>query len=247
LPIEVFLIVGYFFFQNIASSRNKAASNNILNKISFSHFKSKKFLKISIFLILPWLSVFSFYFSYNDYYFGDPFTSYYASRGLDSKYLLSSFLIFDADRFDSIKYYSIVFLPDLLGYDFQINSPNTISENVDNLLLIFSFVIIIFALAISIYDKFKRTEVLVFIFFISGILLFYSTDYATTIGKDSRFMIPAITFTFILFAYINQRILKINFERFPHKYSKFISYSFKTGFFNINCNFSYCVSFGNRV
>jgi len=180
-------------------------------------------------MILPWLSVFLFYFSYNDYYFGDPFTSYYESRGLDSKYLFSSLFIFDDNRFDSIKFYSIEFLPDIIGFNLLKNSSKDLSDALENLLTIFSFFILILAAIISLYDKKKRIEVFVFISFIMGLLLFYSSDYAVTIGQDGRFMIPALTTTFILFGYIVQRILQINFRRYSRKGTNNISKTVKVG------------------
>jgi len=180
-------------------------------------------------MILPWLSVFLFYFSYNDYYFGDPFTSYYASCSLDTKYFFSSFFIFDEDRFDSIKFYSIQYLPDIIGSNLMKNSPTVVSDFLENLLTIFSFFILILAVVISQYQKNKRIEVFVFITLIMGFLLFYSSDYAVTIGKDGRFMIPALSLTFILFGYIAQRILQINLGRYSRNETRNISKSVKVG------------------
>jgi len=229
LPVEVLIVVAYFIFQNISTSRQKLTSNNILSMITLSKINSKRILKISALMILPWLSVFLFYFSYNDYYFGDPFTSYYESRGLDSAYLFSSLFIFDDDRFDSIKFYSIEFLPDIIGFNLLKNSSKDLSDALENLLTIFSFFILILAAAITLYDKKKRIEVFALISFIMGLLLFYSSDYAVTIGQDGRFMIPALTTTFILFGFIVQRILQINFRRYPRKGTNNISKSVKVG------------------
>jgi len=177
LPIEVLLVIGYFVFQNISTSRLKLNSNNILSMKTFSKFNTKRILKISALMILPWLSIFLFYFSYNDYYFGDPLTSYYESRGLDSQYLFSSFFIFNEDRFDSIKFYSIEFLPDIIGFNLLKFSYNDLIDPLENLLTIFSFFILILAVGISLYDKNKRIEIFVLLSFILGLLLFYSSDF----------------------------------------------------------------------
>ncbi len=229
LPIEIFLITIYAFYTVKSNSKIYSVELFIKNQI-ISKIKSKDFFKILVLLILPWVSVFLFYFSYNDYYFGDPLTSYYSFRGLDSKYLVSSFFIFDVDRFDSIKYYSIQFLPDILGKDLLALSTQDIREHVENLISVFSFFILILAALISLYDKNKRNEVFVFISFIMGLLLFYSSGYATTIGKDGRFMIPALTLTFILFGYVIHRILQINFGRHSRKGAINYSKSFRVGF-----------------
>jgi len=228
LPIEILLVVGYFIFQNISASRRELTSNNFLSSISISKINGKKILKISALMILPWLSVFLFYFSYNDYYFGDPFTNYYSSWGLSSEYLLNSFFIFDDDRIDSIKFYSIQYLPDIIGSNLMKNS-QVVSDSLENLLTIFSFFILILAVVISQYQKNKRIEVFVFITLIMGFLLFYSSDYAVTIGKDGRFMIPALTLTFILFGYIAHRILQINLGSYFKKETRNISKSVKVG------------------
>jgi len=239
LPIEVSLVVGYFVFQNISTSRREITSKNILSKITLSKINNKKILKISALMILPWMSVFLFYFSYNDYYFGDPLSNYYSSRIKNPGYLLTSFLTFDSERFVSIKAYSIVFLPDIIGKEILISGVNDIiylpTENVENnlgnFLSIFSFFIFISALTVSLYTKNKRTEVLVLIPLIFiGLLLFYSSDYAFTLGKGDRFMIPALPLTFMLIGFLFDRIWKISPERFSRKNSSIISKSFKVGF-----------------
>jgi len=227
LPIEVLLMITYAFY-TVKSNSKINSGRSFIKSLVFSRIKSKQFVKIFVLLILPWMSVFLFYFSYNDYYFGDPLTSYYkVSRGLESEYLFLSFFIFDDNRFDSIKFYSIPLLPDIIGINL-LNETNLDARDAEeNLLMIFSFFILILAAAISLYDKNKRTEVFVFISFIMGLILFYSSDYAVTIGESERFMIPAISITFILFGYIFQRILQINLGRYSIKETSNISKSFK--------------------
>ncbi len=227
LPIEILLMITYVFY-TVKSNSKINSSGSFVKSLVFSRIKSKKFLKISILLILPWISIFLFYFSYNDYYFGDPFTSYYqVSRGLDSEYLFSSFFILDDNRFDSIKFYSISLLPDIIGINLLNETTLDVRDDVENLLTIFSFFILILAAAISLYDKNKRIEIFVFISFIMVLLLFYSSDYAVTIGETERFMIPAISLTFMLLGYIFHRILQINLRRFSIKETSNISKSVK--------------------
>jgi len=231
LPIEVLLVVGYFVFQNISTSRKELISNNILTKITFSKINSKRILKISALMILPWLSVFLFYFSFNDYYFGDPFTSYYSIWGFDSQYLFSSFFIFDSERFDSIEYYSISFLPDLLRTNLQ-NFSSDLDEYFLNILLtIFSFFILGAALIIALYRKSKRSEIIVLISFVLVLLLFYSSDYVVSIGgQQDRFMIPAFVLTYTLIGFLIVKILKLNLGRFSFMNTNIASKSFKIGF-----------------
>jgi len=230
LPIEVLLVVCYFVFQKISSSRQELNSNNILNMITFSKNNSKRILKISALMILPWIIIFSFWFSFNDYYFGNPLTTFYSFWGLDSEYLINSFITFDSERFDWIRTYSILFLPDLLGTNLLNNSLEQYETILKNSLSILSFLFLGVAVLVSLYSKSKRTEILVFIPFVLIILLFYSSDYSISIGSPDRFMIPALSLTIILTGFLIDRICKINLGRFSRKRPNIISKSFKIGF-----------------
>jgi len=230
LPIEVLLVVGYFVFQNIFTSRQKLKSDNILSMITFSKINTKRILKISSLMILPWLIIFSFWFSFNSYYFGNPLTTFYSVGGLDSGYLFDSFFTFDSERFDWIRTYSILFLPDLLGSNLLNNSLEQYETILKNSLSILSFLLLGAAVLVSLYIKSKRVEILVFIPFVLVILLFYSSDYSTSIGSPDRFMIPALTLTIILTGFLIDRIWKINLGRFSRKIPNMISRGFKVGF-----------------
>jgi len=230
LPIEVLLVVCYFVFQKISSSRQELNSNNILNMITFSKNNSKRILKISALMILPWIIIFSFWLSFNDYYFGNPLTTFYSFWGLDSGYLINSFFTFDSERFDWIRTYSILFLPDLLGTNLLNNSLEQYEIILKNSLSILSFLFLGVAVLVSLYSKSKRTEILVFIPFVLMILLFYSSDYSIAIGSPDRFMIPALSLTIILTGFLIDRICKINLGRFSRKTPNMISRSFKVGF-----------------
>jgi len=84
-PIEILLILGYFFAQKFRETKSDLISSNKLSntnltlviKHTFSQINRKKVLKISIIVLVPWLVYFSFWFSYNNYYYGEPFTNYY--------------------------------------------------------------------------------------------------------------------------------------------------------------------------
>ena len=91
LPLEVLLVIGYFVFQNIFISRQELTSNKILRMITLLKINRKRILKISALMLLPWVVVLLFIFSFNDYYFGDPLITYYSFWGLSSEYLLESF------------------------------------------------------------------------------------------------------------------------------------------------------------
>jgi len=181
-------------------------------------------------MLLPWVVVLLFNFSFNDYYFGDPLITYYSFWGLSAEYLLESFFTFDFERFNSIQSYSILFLPDLLRTNL-LNSSLEIYESIlKNFLSIFTFFILGIALLITIFRKSKRTEIIVFISFVLGLLLFYSSDYAVSIGQQDRFMIPALPLTFMIIGFLIDRIWKINLGRLSTRNSSMIYKSFKVGF-----------------
>jgi len=242
LPIEVSLVVGYFIFQNISSSRQTVTSNNKLSKIIFSKINHKKILKISALTILPWLTILSFWLIYNDYYFGDPSTTYYTFWGYSSEYLLNSFFIFDFERFDSIISYFVILLPDLLGTTLHDNSLEDkssyslhtmhfqIKSILKNSLSIFSLLVLVSALLVALFRKSKRTEIIVFIIFVLGLVLFYSSAYSVSIAQQDRFMNAVLPLSFMLFGFILDSILKINLGRFSIKSPNIISKSFKVGF-----------------
>jgi len=230
LPLEVLLVIGYFLFQNIFISRQELTSNKILRTITLLKINRKRILKISALMLLPWVVVLLFNFSFNDYYFGDPLITYYSFWGLSSEYLLESFFTFDFERFNSIQSYSILFLPDLLRTNL-LNSSLEIYESIlKNFLSIFTFFILGIALLITIFRKSKRTEIIVFISFVLGLLLFYSSDYAVSIGQQDRFMIPALPLTFMIIGFLIDRIWKINLGRLSTRNSSMIYKSFKVGF-----------------
>jgi len=84
-PIEILFILGYFIVQRFRESKSELISSNksqninlsLIMQQTFSNFNRKKFLKISIIVLVPWLVYFSFWFNYNSYYYGDPFTNFY--------------------------------------------------------------------------------------------------------------------------------------------------------------------------
>jgi len=209
-----------------------------------------KILKISFFLLIPWIIFFLFLFSYNSYYFGDPLTTYMdAGKELPDKNTslpMSSFLTIDSDRFDWIKYYSIGFMPDRIKYGladvFSISDASftdTIRyENIrlinNNWVSIFTFIIILSAIAISFIYKTKRIEVSVLFFLILGTLLSYaftagSYDDAKSLGLDEqeRYMLSNLVFSSMLFSFVMIKVYKINFEKISISKRRFITKGFK--------------------
>jgi hypothetical protein len=161
---------------------------------------------------------------YNYYYYGDPLTNYFDERPVPQDYESDSkmsFFKFDSSRFDWINFYSIGLLPDILrNLIFTWFFPTIEDSLRTNPFGVISFVILISTLLISLYYKEKRTEVIVILTFILGILFFYSAgylhstnlnfeDFQPSTGTRDRYMIPALPLylmIFSLFIYLIWRV-----------------------------------------
>ena len=253
-PVEILLISLYFLY--LAYSRNILKKNSYL---TISNHITKlvtlkiptKFFKISFLLLIPWLIFFFFFFSYNLYYFGDPLTTYSQAEGKlpePEKNFLLSFVIIDSERLDWIKYYSIGSLPDRIKYGladaFSINdvsfTDTIIFQGIhltdNNWVGIFTFVIILSAVAISFIFKTKRTEVSILVFLFLGLLLFLTWPYLRgsydnaeflTADLQERYMFPNLVFSSMLFSFIMIKVYEIDFEKIAFAKGRFITKGFK--------------------
>ena len=228
-PIEIFSVVGYLAIQKIRQNKRDQIDKNgtLVTNLVFSNLTSKNLIKISAFLLIPWIIFFSFYFIYNDYFFGDPFTSYVEVMPSPTisdykKDSITSFLIVDSDRFEWIKYYSVALIPDTsksyIGNNFSVdvNDPHA------NWLSIFSFIILASALSISLFNRNNRISVIVILLFVASLPLFFSSTYLHSAsyqellpspGLADRYMIPILPLFFMISGFIAERIWKLNIDR----------------------------------
>jgi len=238
-PIEILLILGYFIVQRFRATKNeliptnKSSNSNLtlIIKHTFSQINRKKFLKISIIVLVPWLIYFSFWFSYNAYYYGDPFTNYYEQINPSQPNLFSSFYTFDSERFESIKFYLVAIIPDELNSYFEIISPDVNEFLGNNWWSVFPFFIIVSSITIAIYRKTHRIEIIVLGLFITIFILFYSSEYGRSVNTVKRFMIPVLPFSFMLFSYIIFKIGNINLKTVSKKLSNINTKVFRITFF----------------
>ena len=253
-PIEILLVSLYFLY--LAYSRNILKKNSYL---TISNYITKlvtlkiptKFFKISFLLLIPWVIFFVFFFSYNWYYFGDPLTTYSQAEGKllePEKNFLLSFVVIDSNRLDWIKYYSIGSLPDRIKYGladaFSINdvsfTDTIIFQGIhltdNNWVGIFTFIIILSAVAISFIFKTKRTEVSILVFLFLGLLLFLTWPYLRgsydnaeflTADLQERYMFPNLVFSSMLFSFIMIKVYEIDFEKIAFAKGRFITKGFK--------------------
>jgi len=231
LPIEILIVASYFLFQYIKIRKEdvKVKSSSNLNLIKpLSKIEIKKILKISLYILGPWAIFFLFLFSFNSYFFGEPFTTYWEQKtNIEAENVISSYLIFDSDRFQSIETYSAKFLPGK-----TVSIAKTFSLGLvllDQFLLsIISFSLLISALFISLCFKINRKEIIVFIIFILGLLLFYSSGpVVSRTGITQRYMIPIFPLSFGIIGYLMYRGWNINYQKIVSKHHQIISKSWK--------------------
>jgi len=240
-PIEILLILGYFISQRFRDIKSELISTNKLPNINlilvikhtFSQINSKKVLKIGIIVLLPWLIYFSFWFNYNSYYYGDPFTNYYDQTNPSQPDLFSSIYTFDSERFESIKFYLTAILPDEINPYSEMPDPIGNEFLVDNWQSVFSFFVIVSAITIAMYYKTNRIEIIVLTTFVSIFLLFYSSEYGRSVNTLTRFMIPVLPFSFMLLSYIIFKIGKINLRSVSKKPSNISTKIFRITFFSV--------------
>ncbi len=246
LPIEILIVFGYFFFHYI---KNRKEGIELINsRKSYLYFlkslskkEIKKILKFTLYILGPWFIFVIFLFSFNSYFYGEPFTTYLEQkRGIETENIISSYLMFDSERFESIKSYSAQFLPDRTYFwaepldetQLEILLSRTASFNsvlLDHLYLsIISFSFLFSALFISLYFKINRKEIIVFIIFILSLLFFYSSNPIVSLTDITiRYMIPTLPFSFGILGYLMYRAWKINYQKISFKYYHIISKSWK--------------------
>jgi len=233
LPIEIFIVIGYFLFSYLNNTREDSKKLSLSKKIlnlPNQIFKKdlKKILKTSLYILGPWSIFFIFLFSYNTYFFGEPFTTYWEEyRDTETESLISSIHVFDSERIESIKSYSAKLLPDKTNFIVETISLKSIV--LDQLVKsIISFSLIFSALFISLKFRIKRIEIIVFIIFILGILAFYSSSSVVSITEITpRYMIPILPLFFGIIGYLMYNAWQINYRKISIKHYQKFSISWK--------------------
>jgi len=233
LPIEILIVFSYFLFQYIKTKKENIEIKNSLNQVlnlikSLSKIEIKKILKITLYILGPWSIFFIFLFSFNTYFFGEPFTTYWEEyKDIDTKNLISTYFMFDSERFESIEWYSSLILPSHTYTLVQEFSSNLVLLD-QFLLSIISFLLLFSALLISLKFKINRKEIIIFIIFIAVLLLFYSSKtIVSTTGSPIRYMIPLLPFTFGILGFLMCKAWTINFKKILIKNFQIFSTSWK--------------------
>jgi len=212
-PVELLILGSYFSIKKLEKikSEQKYEKKSIYFYIRsfFSPIGIKTF-KVSIFIFIPWIVFFLFWFGYNDYYFGDPSSSFLSvlkqgpSGGIDPSYGFS-FFTFDEKRFEIFMGYFQAVLPYPLSNTNLPYAPDMILGKY--WIGILTPVILVSVLAITFRKKEKRIEALVLTTFILAILSFYAllTNAEAVLERGEgtpRFTIPAFSIFSIMIGFL---------------------------------------------
>lgn len=243
-PVEISILLGYFSLEIILNFKKTASSTSSSIGLVLLKLKNRAIVKNSICVLVPWVVVFVILLNFNNYYFNEPFTLSYSERPFPPDYeidSITSFFNFDTARVDWWLFYSVTLIPDSIKDVIQ-KIPSIYNSQLLGKIGIGIFTTIIWAsaLGISIYLKKKRTEVIVLVIFAIIFLLFYSGSYlhsesynvenytGPSQGNQTRHMLPILSLSLILFAFITQRILKIDYNKISYTpmklFSKFFIY-----------------------
>ena len=197
-PIEIIIFSLYFIV-------NKKS----IKKLNFKHIQlpTKKLYLFVLFMLVPWIIFFSFYFGYNQIFFDDPLTNYaIEQRGYentDAK-LTSLFLIEDK-HFENLKQYSKYLLP----YQFSAMEKQ-LFDQFNNIfgtfwLGLLSLGVLFSSLIVAFKIKSHRIELLVFTALILGTLWFFASvtsEDRATFGVPGRYILPVSTVFYMILGFL---------------------------------------------
>lgn len=218
-PVEIFLLVVYMIIQ-------QTRLKNIITNSKPNHqigiiktFSSRKIAKVFLFLIIPWIIFFGFWFGYNDYYFGDPRLTFGTvlpdtePEMMKKKFTVASLLTINENRFDLIKGYMRTLLPSPLSTNLY-DLPNHYDHMFGKYWLgFFSIGFLISVLIFSFFTKNKRIEVFSFTLLILGTLWFFTSsptagERILEISGSRRYMISTFPLFFMLLGFTSQKIFQ---------------------------------------
>jgi hypothetical protein len=220
LPVEIGIILLIFLIKYV-SSRFK--NNKIYNSSKLFSITPKKGIKITSYILLPWIVFLVFWFSYYDYYFEETTINYRAITATanelaydseihrDAK--LSSLYSFEEKTFENIKAFSKYLLPYQIPAVYN-NEKYTYDEILgNNWIGILSISGVIISLIWSRYTKNKQIEFLVFSSLIGMTVWFFSsvTTWERALsGVPGRYMIGAFVLFVMMLSYLIIEFLKMN-------------------------------------
>jgi hypothetical protein len=212
VPVGLLTIVSFLIIENYFRK-------NEFKKIQFT---IKSIGKITCYGISPWLIFVIFMLSFNQYYFGDPTTTFYNVPGLPQELLSEENDAYEIN-FERFERYAGHFLPFPLdrvaaSLNYGETSASTQFEEIIEMVKgipyishigLSIFFVIGLALFFSFKNKMMRIELSVFSIFIFAFMIFYSLNYIT-IGRQgaARDMMPVFPLFYTMLGYVIVKILK---------------------------------------
>ena len=207
-PVEIFIVGGYFIWKKYSSK--KQIKNFNKKEKRKNRFNSSKKLKIIVFLLIPWIVFFGYWFLSNDIFFGDPLTNYRLESQTfgpeitrDSN--ITSLLSLDTKNFENMKSYSKYLLP------YQVPAIyNKTIENYEQILGVdwigfIALMILGIIVIISLFQKHHRKKMIIFSLIILATVWFFSavtTEERALQGVPARYMIPVMPLGFMMFGFL---------------------------------------------
>lgn len=246
LPIEIILIGTVLIFELFKKKGIRLGKQE--QNSTVLTFTSKNFIKISFFIIGPWLIFILFFASFNNYYFGNATTTFYniPDDPWDRPGTGSYLSIFEpkSENFELIKKYSNFVLPypiyKIETLDFEKIQEERDDPFTSSMVILFSdlvnqnnlglltFIILAITILFSFYQKTKIPIILIFSLIVLSSILFWSAGHVS-FGRDSvfgRYLIATFPFFSILLSFVIVNFLKINTKEFKRS-SRLLTKSFK--------------------
>ena len=204
LPAELLILTSFFLYQSYAKK-----PKGIISKRSIYFLNSakklglKKKFRVVLFISLPWIVFFLFWFSYNDYYFDHPLRHSLIVMSESQGGVLIDGTPITMDPPSNFLAYLRANLP---------YPPSTLVNLVDNISVLSSnwlglvtAIILISSFTLSIKIRQKRTEIFIFTLFILTIIISFSLttiDNQIERGVHSRYAVPSYTLFSVLAGFL---------------------------------------------
>lgn len=202
LPFELVLIPVIFLINFRLNSLN-----------SFTHMikKFKKQIVKKFFLMtIPWIVFLLLWFNINLSYFGDPLTNYrMVNQEFDERLHrdsnFNSFVKIESKHFSVFNQFAGYLLPYQINAIFQDSENNFEEQFGKSWISIFSFLIFLLAILVSIKNKNKEMVVFILIILTIPIIWFYAsvtTEERAELGVPGRYVIASSTISYIIFSFL---------------------------------------------
>lgn len=236
-PIEIFIVLLFLLLQNKRFQKLILIFNRgkIINESK--NFTKHNISKITLFVAGPWLIYILFFVSFNDYYFGDPLTTFYnipddpwIKAGTGS---FLSIFEFNPEHGETIKAFSNYVLPypiyriELLDFDKIITERNDLFTSNSLILLqglvgqnnlgLLTFLMLIIATMVSFYSKNRMIVISTWCFVVFSSIMFWASNqiaYGLSPIITGRYMLPTFPFMSMILGFLIVKFIET--RKFNH-------------------------------